>query len=296
MVPSFLNEQEVNMVMRKSLLLSVIICGAIATHLFVPVLGADTAAKPALRVNGAAMASDQVQKWANSFMQTNPEAKVLVIGSSAGNGFEALLEGNADIALGSRVISAEEQKKASAKGLVLTNKLIGYSGMAVMTNPRNTIDELTLEQLRKVFTGEYTNWKQLGGPDAQIRTLSRRIPESGGAVFFMEEVLQKKAYGANTVFAESWTSIVQVCSAANDLPIGIGPALIAKSQIKLLAIKPDENSLAVKPSEDALKDASYPIINPIHMYWDSKSEDERIKSFVEYCAREGLGNSAKQEK
>jgi phosphate transport system substrate-binding protein len=178
----------------------------------------------------------------------------------------------------------------------LANKLIGYSGMAVMTNPKNTVDELTLEQLRKVFTGEYTNWKQVGGPDAQIRPLTRRIPESGGAVFFMEEVLHKKAYGANTVFAESWNSIVQVCSAANDLPIGIGPALVAKSQIKLLAIKPDENSPAVKPSEDALKDGSYPIINPIHMYWDSKSDDERIKSFVEYCAREGVGNSAKQEK
>ena len=123
------------MVIRKSLLLSAIFCGAMATHLFVPVLGADTAAKPALRVNGAAMASDQVQKWASSFMQANPEAKVLVIGSSAGNGFEALLEGNADMALASRAISAEEQKKASAKGLVLTNKLIGHSGMAVMTNP-----------------------------------------------------------------------------------------------------------------------------------------------------------------
>jgi phosphate transport system substrate-binding protein len=168
--------------------------------------------------------------------------------------------------------------------------------MAVMTNPRNAINELTLEQLRKVFTGEYTNWRQVGGSDAQIGTLTRRIPESGGAVFFMEEVLQNKAYGANTVFAESWTSIVQVCSAASDLPIGIGPALIAKSQIKLLAIKPDENSPAVKPSENALKDGSYPIINPIHMYWDTKSDDERIKSFVEYCAREGLGKSAKQGK
>ena len=100
--------------------------------------------------------------------------------------------------------------------------------------------------------------------------------------------LRNKAYGSTTVFAESWTSIVQVCSAANDLPIGIGPALMASHrQIKLLAIKPDENSPAVKPSEDALKDAWYPILNPIYIYWDSKSEDERIKSFVEYCPRKG---------
>ncbi len=292
----FFDEQEGNIFMRKNIVFTATICAAAAVLLFSPLLIAQTSAKTALRVNGAAMGSDQVQKWANSYMQTNPEANVLVIGSSAGKGFEALFEGNADIALASRVISEEEQKRASSKGLALSNKLIGYSGMAVMTNTKNTINELTLEQLRKVFTGEYTNWKQVGGPDVQIRTLTRRIPESGGAVFFMEEVLKKQPYSTNTVFAESWTSIVQVCSAAADLPIGIGPALIAKPQIKLIGIKVDQNSPAIKPSEDALRDGLYPIINPIRMYWGSKSEDNRVKSFVEYCAREGLGSSAKQEK
>ena len=283
------------MLVRKNLLFTILVCIAVATA-YVPSVCAQDATKKALRVNGAAMASDQAQKWAESFIQANPGANVLVIGSSAGKGFEALFEGNADIALASRIISAEEQNKAVAKGMKLENRLIGYSGMAVMTSLRNPINELTLEQLRKIFTGEYTNWKQVGGPDVQVRTLTRRVPESGGAVFFMEEVLHNQPYGATTVFAENWQSIVQVCAVANDLPIGIGPVLKAKGSIKLLGVKLDDNSPPVKPSEETLKDKSYLIINPIRMYWDSKSEDDRIKRFVEYCAKEGLGDSVKPEK
>ena len=283
------------MIIRKSLFFTIFVCVAIAVG-YAPFLLAQDTSKKALRVNGAAMGSDQTQKWADSFMQANPGANVLVIGSSAGKGFEALFEGHADIALASRIISAEEQNKAVAKGMKLEDRLIGYSGMAIMTSLRNPINELTLEQLRKIFTGEYTNWKQLGGPDVKIRTMTRRIPESGGAVFFMEEVLHKQPYGATTVFAENWQSIVHVCTVADDLPIGIGPALKAKGSIKVLGVKLDDNSPPVKPSEDTLKDKSYPIINPIRMYWDSKSEDDRIKRFVEYCAKEGLGDSVKPEK
>jgi ABC-type phosphate transport system substrate-binding protein len=115
-VPILLNEQEGNMLMRKSLLLTAIICIAIATHFVVPVLGADTSARLALRVNGAAMASDQVQKWANAFMQTNPGANVPVIGSSAGKGFEALFEGHADIALGEPSHLSGRAKKGLRQG------------------------------------------------------------------------------------------------------------------------------------------------------------------------------------
>ncbi|MGO9566418.1 MAG: substrate-binding domain-containing protein [Desulfomonilaceae bacterium] len=273
--------------MRKSLAITFIISFALAA-MTVPAPYAQDANKRALRVNGAAMSSDQVQIWAEAFMQLNQDIRVIVTGSSAGKGLDDLFEGNADVAMASRVISPDEQKKAAAKGLKLDNKLIGYSGMAVMTSPKNPINELTLDQLRRVFTGEYTNWKQAGGPDAPIRSLTRRIPESGGAVFFKQEVLHNEPYGPSTVVADSWTSIVKVCATANDLPIGIGPALGAKGGIKVLGIKQDENAAAVVPSTETLKEKSYPIINPIRFYWDSQSQDERIKKFVDFCASKGL--------
>jgi phosphate transport system substrate-binding protein len=273
--------------MRKTLALTLIIGLALATMAAPASHAQDTTIK-ALRVNGAVMGSHEVQMWAEEFMRANPDVRIVVTGSSAGKGFNDLIEGNADVAMASRVISPDEQKKAAAKGLKLENKLIGYSGMAVMTSPKNPINELTLDQLRRIFTGEYTNWKQAGGDDVPIRTLTRRIPESGGAVFFMQEVLHNQPYSAATVMADSWTAIVKVCTTANDLPIGIAPALAEKGAIKVLAIKQDENAAPVLPSPETLKEKSYPIINAIRLYWDGQSKDDRIKKFVDFCASKGL--------
>jgi phosphate transport system substrate-binding protein len=252
---------------------------------------AQDAFNKALRIKGAVMGSNEVQTWAEEFMQLNPNVRVVVAGSSAGKGFSDLLEGNTDVAMASRVISPEEQKKAEEKGLKLENKLIGYTGMAVMTSPKNPINELTLDQLRLIFTGEYTNWKQVGGPDVPVRTFTRRIPESGGAVFFMKEVLHNQRYGPGTVMADSWGAIAKVCATANDLPIGIGPAAGAKKGIKVLAIKKDGNSPSVMATAETLKDRSYPIINSIRLYWDGQSRDDRIKKFVDFCAGKGLQNN-----
>ncbi len=245
-------------------------------------------ARKLIRVNGAGMASDQVMIWANEFMASNPGVHVVVTGSSAGKGFEALIEGGAEVSLASRPIRTEENNKATGKGMKLDAKLIGFSGMALFTNPRNPVNELTLVQLREIFTGERTNWKELGGPDVPIRCITRRIPESGGAMFFMERVLQNRYYGPTTMFAESWRSIMKICQTATDLPIGMGPSFIVKGDIKVLAIKKEEASPALKPTDDTLRDQTYPIINPIHVYWDTLVKDEVRDRFIDFCAGKGL--------
>ncbi len=249
------------------------------------------ASKRAIRVNGAGVSSAQVDLWAKSFMAANPGVNVLVTGSSAGKGFESLFERNAEIALASRVISQEEEKKAASLGIQLGDQLIGYSGVAVITNPNNTVSELTLAQLRKIFTSEYTNWKQVGGPDAPIRCLTRRVPESGAAVFFQEKVLDKQPYGPTTTMAETWGTIIKVCSTGKDLPIGIVPvnqALSASGMIKNLKVKEDENSPGVAASDETLRDKTYPIILPFRFYWDEKTASDQLKNFIEFCASKGL--------
>jgi phosphate transport system substrate-binding protein len=279
------------MLVRKNLLFTILVCIAVATA-YVPSLWAQDASKKTLRVNGAGMAASQVQKWAESFMQANPDTNILVVGSSAGAGFQALLSKSADLAMASRPISEEEQKKAAAKGIKFADKLIGHAGVSLITHPKNPIDELTPEQLKKIFSGEYTNWKQVGGPDAPIRTLTRRVPESGGAVFFQEFVLDKQPYGPNTVMTESWSTIQKACASASDLPIGITPANGVDKAIKVLAIKKDETSPGIKPSPETLRNRTYPIILSFRFYWDSQSQDDTLKRFVEYCAQQGLGASS----
>lgn len=275
--------------------LRAVLCMFTALCVIVLVSGADAEeAKKALRINGAGMACDQVQLWADAFTAANPDTLVVVHGSSAGKGFEALFDKNADVALASRIISADEQKKATARGLKLNTRLIGYAGLVVVTSNRNPINELTMEQLRKIFTAEYTSWSQVGGLDETIRCLTRRIPESGGAMFFLEEVLHNQPYGKTTVFTESWTAIMKVCSVAKDLPIGMGPRLaVEKSAVKVIGVKEDDNSPAILPTEETLKNKTYPIIVPIRLYWDSDTQDDRIVKFVDFCALKGLAGNNK---
>jgi phosphate transport system substrate-binding protein len=250
--------------------------------------GAQETTKTALRVSGAAMASDQVQLWADEFTKANPAVSIVVQGSSAGKGFEALFEQNGDVAMASRVILPDEQNKAADKGLKLETKLIGYAGLAVITHPRNPVNELTIEQLKKIYTGQFLSWQDVGGPAEPIRALTRRAPESGGAVFFQETALHNEPFGPGVVMAETWHAIVKVCSAATDLPIGICPVMRLNPQVKTIAVKRDDKTTGVLPSLQTCADRTYPLVLPFWFYWDSKSADARIKPFVEFCANEGL--------
>jgi len=256
---------------------------------FVSSSGAQESGKTVIKVNGAGMASDQVDKWAKSFMDSNPGTGILAIGSSAGKGFQALIDGNAEIAVMSRDLSSSERSKAGEKALRLVEKPIGHAAIAVITHPRNPVNELTLEQLHKLYSGAYENWKEVGGPNQPVRCLSRRIPESGGAVFFWTKVMDGEAFGKNTVLTETWETILKVCSAAEDLPLGIVPSTRNLSSVKVLAIKKNDNSPAVMPLEKSVRDGSYPITLSFFFAWDQGSESPVLLKFVDFCRIQGGG-------
>ncbi len=259
----------------------------LATLLLIPFLllsqGHSTDRK-IIRVNGAAMSADQVMVWAKEFMEKNPDCNIIVTGSSAGKGFHSLFEKTAEIALASREISASEKRTAQEKGLKLEDKHIGLSAVAVVTTSSNPVDALSVDQLRKIYLDEITNWKEVGGPDSPIRTLTRRIPESGGAVFFWDYVMKQQPFGPNTTYAETWQAILKVCSVAKDIPIGIVPVFIAKGNIKILAVKRDDASPGVLPTGQNIADKSYPLVLKFSMYWDAQDRDEKLSKFIEFCA------------
>ncbi|HTY23226.1 MAG TPA: substrate-binding domain-containing protein [Desulfomonilaceae bacterium] len=243
--------------------------------------------KKILRVNGAGMASDQVNLWAQRFMETNADVSIMVIGSSAGKGFQSLVDGTAETAMMSRDITADERSKANDKGLQLIEKPIGQAAVALITSARNPVNELTLGQVKKLYAGEYDNWKQVGGPDEPVRCISRRVPESGGAVFFQSKVLDKEPFGPKTMFTETWEAIIKVCSTAQDLPIGIIPHTRNLSGVKVLGIKRDDASAAVTPTEDNVKSELYPIILSFKFAWNDKSKDPTIQKFADFCESRG---------
>jgi phosphate transport system substrate-binding protein len=244
--------------------------------------------KTVIRVNGAAMAADQVQDWAKQFMSENPDTNIIVTGSSAGKGFQALFDKTAELALASREITSGEAKTAEENGFKLDMKYVGNAGVAIITSPNNPLNELTIDQLRRIYLGQIDNWKEVGGPDSPIRAMCRRIPESGGAVFFWEHVLNKDPFGSKVILSETWHAIIKACQAAADLPIGVAPAFGARSGIKILGIKKDAGSPAIRPSEETMRDHSYPIILKFSFYWDQKTKNDKMIKFINFCEKKGL--------
>jgi len=243
----------------------------------------------ALLVKGSGLAADQVLIWSRSFMEANPKIPVVVIGSDDKAGFQALLDKEADIAVISRDLTLEDLAAAKAKGLQLAEKRVGYVALAMVTGPSNPVNELTIPQIRSIFTGRYLNWNQVGGPDSPIRAMTARVSESGGSAFFQANVLDNEPYGTNVGMAGTWTHILRACS--NDgSRIGVVPALIARKEGgKILAVKRQENDPPALPSYEATKDRFYPISIPIILLWDEQSKDERIKPFVNFCMKIGYG-------
>jgi len=273
--------------------LEIIVAFVACTGLCLSVAHAQVADQRAIRADGAAVSADQVQAWAKEFSTANPGINVVVQGTSAGKGIESLIGRSAEVAMASRNINENEKKAASEKGLQLQEKLIGYSGVSVVTSPKNPVSELSIEQLKQIFTGEITNWKHVGGPDAAIKVLSTKVPKSGGAVFFQQRVMDGKRFGPNTNFMESFYLIVKVCSISEDIPIGIAPSAWGAKGTKLIAVKKDAESQGVQPSEQTVRDRTYPITLPFKFYWDGQSSDQRVPRFVDFCASKGLGGQEK---
>jgi phosphate transport system substrate-binding protein len=275
--------------MKKILMRALVISTGLMAAIAISVAIGEAGAKKILRVNGAGMASDQVEEWAKQFMAKNPEVSVAVIVSSAQRGFESLLDGTADIAVMSREIMRDERKKAADKGLQIAERPVGKAAIALVTHPRNSVNELTLDQLRKLYMGEYDNWKLVGGPDEAVKCLTRRVPESGGAVFFQEEVLEGKPFGAKTVFVDRWYSITKICAEGQHLAIGIIPHTRDTSEVKVLRIKRDDVSQSVAPSEENIKNNTYPISLSFSFVWNEQSKEPAIQNFVDFCQRQGGG-------
>ena len=96
----------------------------------------------------------------------------------------------------SRAMNSKEKEQASANGIKVSEKQTGKTALAVVANAKNPVSELSTEQLRKIFAGEITNWKDVGGLDEPIRVTIRAVPETGAGVLFQQVVLKGAAIRA----------------------------------------------------------------------------------------------------
>jgi len=221
--------------------------------------------------------------WSEAFMKEHPECEVPVTGGGSGTGIAALLNGSTDICAASRKMKQKEKDAAAKKNLNPVEFIVARDGIAVVINPSNPVDALTIEQIGKIYTGAYTNWNQVGGPDQKIVVLSRDS-SSGTYVFFQKRVLQKKDYRQDARLMPATSAIVQSVTADKWSIgyVGLGYATKAAGKIKVLGIKEKANGKAVSPSEKTVASGAYPIARPLHLYTAGEPKG-MVKKFVDFC-------------
>lgn len=164
--------------------------------------------------------------------------------TGSSTGITAVAEGRCDIGLSSRDLKDEEK----AKGLEGT--VIAYDGIAMIVNPENTVEDLTIPEIAKIYTGEITNWKDVGGEDAEIVLIGR---EAGSGTRDGFESITGTA--ENCAYRQELTSTGDVITTVAGNPAAIGYASLASVKDSVKALKVD----GVAPSETTVKDGSYKV-------------------------------------
>ena len=167
--------------------------------------------------------------------------------TGSGSGITAVLEGRCDIGLSSRALKDEEK----AEGLVET--VLAYDGIAIIVNPDNPLTDIDLDTLAKIYKGEITNWKDVGGSDEEIVVIGREA--GSGTRDGFESITDTKDA---CVYRQELTSTGDVITAVSQNPAAIGYASLAsvKDTVKALSVG------GVVPTEETVKDGTYPVQRP----------------------------------
>lgn len=261
------------MKMKKSFLAGMLILGALFTG-----CGGAKESK-VIQAKGSDTILNVTQGIAEEFMQKNPKAKIAVTGGGSGVGISALLNKTTDIAMASRAMKQSEIDKAKELGIGVEEVVLGFDGITLIVNQNNSVKGLDSVTLGKIFRGEITNWKEVGGDDAKIVALSRDS-SSGTHEFFKEHVIRggeknNLEYGPETLYMPSNEAIKQEVK-SNKYAIGyIGMGYMDDS-VHSLSID------GIAPSKENISNKTYPIAREVYWYVPSERTGT-MKELVDFA-------------
>lgn len=210
-----------------------------------------------------------------AFMQKNPSVKVTYNPTGSGSGIEAVGKGSCDIGLASRDLTDEEKSSG------LTQTTLAVDGIAIIVNPQNKIEGLSLDQIAQIYTGQITNWKDVGGADHDIVVIGREA--ASGTRDGFETITDTKD---KCKYAQELTSTGDVMQTVAGNPNAIGYASLADLTDSVRAIKVD----GVAPSEDTVKDGSYKIQRNFNLITkDGTKLSDAAQAFFDYCTGDEAG-------
>lgn len=258
------------MKIRKTTLMAVILIAAsVITY----------AASSSITVKGSDTMVILAQRWAEEYMKINPDISIQVTGGGSGTGISALINGTTDICNASRPMKGSERDKLKQRYSTLGVEVkTAKDGIALYVNEKNPVSELTLEQIKGIYTGMITNWKDLGGSDAPIIVYGRDN-SSGTYVYFRDIILSGQDY-TGTMQSLPGTAAVVNAIEKDINGIGYGGAAYGKG-IRYVKIRKDENSPGYDPTLENIRAGKYPITRYLYMYLKGRPTGE-LKKFIDW--------------
>lgn len=234
----------------------------------------DVSAEAYIQNKGSDTIVNLALSWAELYQQEHPEVRISVTGGGTGTGITALISGTVDIANASRAMKKEEFEEAKAAGIDAVEHIIARDAIAVIVNPENPVNELTLQQIAAIYRGDINNWSEIGGVDRPIVRLSRET-NSGTHVYFLETVVRlgrkedKSLFAMNTLLLPSSEGII---SEVRDNPNAIGYDGLGYviPEVKVLGVAKNEGEAFVIPSVETVNSGAYPISRDLYMYARAK--------------------------
>ncbi|MBU4305153.1 MAG: phosphate ABC transporter substrate-binding protein [Candidatus Omnitrophica bacterium] len=243
------------------------------------------AGKNSIQIKGSDTMVNLGQAWAEQYMENNPADFIAVTGGGSGTGLSSLISATCDIAMSSRNIKEKEISLAKNRGIEPYETKVALDGLAVVVNPANPVDKLTVAQLADIFTARISNWKELGGKDRKIVILSREV-NSGTHVYFKEHVLRGNDSKSAAEFAPGALMLSSSQAIADEVagnPAGIGYYGMGyvSSKQKPVAVAKDTASEYIAPTIDNVVNNTYPISRPLFIYTNG-APCGLVKKFVDF--------------
>ena len=217
-----------------------------------PVQSQTTTLSGTVNTDGSTSMESVVKALAEAFMEQNPDVTVNYSGTGSGTGIQAAIDGTVDLGLASRALKDEEKSNGAVENIV------ALDGVAVVVNPENGVTDLTVEQIAQIFTGEITNWSELGGADAEIAVFGREAG-SGTRGAFEEIVGVEDACTYTNEYSSTGDVIGNVASNPNGIGYASLSAVEGKEGIKAITVG------GVPCTEETVLDGSYQIQRPFVM-------------------------------
>jgi phosphate transport system substrate-binding protein len=221
-----------------------------------------------MQLKGSDTLVNAAQKITEEFMKEYPYVFVAITGGGSGVGIASLINKTCDIATASREIKPKEIELAKKQGVFPKEFTVAYDGVAVIVNKNNPAEKLTIEDLHKIFTGKAVNWKEFGGKNFPIVTLSREV-SSGTYAYFKEKIIQldkkdsTEEFSPQTLLLSSSQSIVEEV-VNNEAAVGYLGMGYVSDRTKALLLSKDGQFCP--PTIDNVLKKTYPLSRPLYFY------------------------------